>query len=146
MLLARQSLPAPVAADKPAERIVYPLTLGGQAELVSGTLYGLDGTTGAVRWQTAIEQRGLDLSQAAHWPILVLAERVYYQGEKVPRRYEMKVTCLDRRDGRTVFEETSPLAGSQLQVVPDAAGHSLEVRTGNSVTKLVFTGKPWPAK
>ncbi len=147
LLLAKQTPPAPAAAaDKPAERIMYPLTLGGQAELVSGTLYGLDRATGAVRWEHSIEQRGIDLSQAAHWPILVLAERVYYQGEKVPRRYEMKVTCLDRRDGRTVFEETSPLAGSQLQVVPDASSHSIEVRTGNSFTRLVFTGKPWPSK
>ena len=34
-----------------------------------------------------------------------------------------------------------------IQVLPDAARHAIELRTvGGSTTRLVFTGKPWPAK
>jgi outer membrane protein assembly factor BamB len=145
VLLAKQSAPA-VAADKAAEKVVYPMTLGGQVEMVSGTLYSFDRATGELQWQTALDQRGFDLSQSPHWPIVVFAERVYYQSEKATRRYETKVTCLDKRDGRVVFEETTPQAGSQLQVLADAATHSIELRTGRSTTKLIFTGKAEPAK
>jgi outer membrane protein assembly factor BamB len=148
LLLAKQSPPAVEAAPekggekKAAEKMVYPLSLGGQVEMISGTLYSFDRATGELKWQTPLEQRGYDLSQSPHWPILVLAERVYYQSENAVRRYETKVTCLDKRDGRVVFEEVSPQAGSQLQVIPDASSHSIELRTGRSTTKLIFTGKP----
>jgi outer membrane protein assembly factor BamB len=143
LLAARQSRPA---IDKPEERIAYPLTLGGQGEIVSGALYAFDRATGALAWETKLDQRGLDVSQSPHWPILALGERFYFQGENGLRRYETRVTCLDKRDGRVLFEEKGPLSGGTLQIVPDAGAHSLDVRTGRSVTRLVFTGQPWPGR
>src|SRR5262249_53447876 len=67
LLIAKQSPPAAAIGkpgDKPAEKMTYPLSMGGQVEIVSGTLYVFDRATGALRGETPLEQRGLDLSQS----------------------------------------------------------------------------------
>ena len=118
--------------------------MGGRAELVSGRLYGFDRASGKQVWSAAVSQQGLDLSQPPHIPILVFGRRTYHRQQTGTRRYEAKILCVDKRDGRTINEETILQSISRLQVVADPAQHTIEIRTSRSGTKLRFTGNPLP--
>jgi outer membrane protein assembly factor BamB len=142
VLVAKQPVPAPAAGTEP--ETIYPISMGGRAELITGKLYGFDGR-GKLSWSRSVVQHGLDLSQNPNVPILVFAHRSYSR-RGGPARYAGTILALDKRDGRVVHEETLDQSIGQVQVVADAATHSVEIRTTRAGTKLNFTGKPLAAK
>jgi outer membrane protein assembly factor BamB len=142
VLVGKQTVPAPAAGAEPD--MIYPISMGGRAELVTGKVYGFD-RGGKQLWSRTVIQQGLDLGQPADTPVLVFAQRTYTR-KAGPARQDGKILCLDKRDGRVLYEENLDQTVGQLQMVADAANHAVEIRHPRAGTKLTFTGKPLPAK
>jgi hypothetical protein len=143
VLVVKQPIPAAPAGSEPD--VIFPLSMGGRTEMVTGTLYGFDRKTGKQVWASSVVQQGLDLSQGESVPVLVFAQRSYSR-KSGPGRYQGRILCLDKRDGRVLHEETLDQSVGQMQVVADAANHAVEIRTTRGGTKLTFTGKPTSGK
>ena len=97
-------------------------------------------------WPTAlkIENQRMPVNQPGDLPLLTFACRVQEEDHGI--RWKTSVLCIDKRNGRTVYqakEATDPV--SFFRVVGDAKKKTVDVMTWKKTVTLSFTDKPWPS-
>jgi outer membrane protein assembly factor BamB len=111
--------------------------------VINGMIHGFDRQTGEKVYSTRLEYQGLSASQPYDLPILTFAANVQPQrNASAPRG---SVTCLDKRNGRVVYQENLNVPIGAVDIVSDVDKHEVTVRTMKSSKRLVFTDRPLPA-
>jgi len=109
---------------------------------VHGRVYGYDRQNGKRLWTTQIDQ-DIDLHQPANLPVLT-----FISNFALPKKNDSHVglTCLDKRNGRFVYDNREFATQPQLYVdyLADFEQKQLEMRLFQSVLRLTFTDKPFP--
>ncbi len=145
--------------DSPDGTVVHPVTtLGGMSQnRVHGRVYAFDRRTGKSQWQVPafVAQHCLPPDQPAESPLLVFVRnRTRTTGGS--SRGAGSVLCLDRRDGRIVWDSDNETANERrilsqvnyCEIVADPAKRSVQLTmqsppTGRAVT-IQFTDQPTP--
>lgn len=126
---------------------IQPVPGGFGNPLINGFMYGFDRTNGKLVYQTRIENMGLTLSQPSRLPVVVFASQVYEPARggrgQTPQGH---VTCIDKRTGRTVYDEQQGGPISTVEISGEADGKGVLLKTQRSTVRLTFTDEPWPAE
>ena len=109
-----------------------------------GRLYAFDGH-GKLLWPAPvkIENQFLPLDQPPDLPVLTFVCRVQ---EREGGRFKTAVLCIDKRNGRTVYQaEDAADFMIPFQCVGDAQKKTVDLVTWTNTVTLTFTDKPWPS-
>ena len=100
-------------------------------------LYAIDGH-GKLVWPAPvkIEEQMIPVNQPADLPILIFAGRVLDMGRK-------SVLCIDKLNGRSVYQGKVADPGNFMRVVGDAKKKTVDLINGTNMVTLTFTDKPW---
>ena len=114
---------------------------------VHGRVYGYDRQTGKRLWTTQIDRQGIDLHQPGNLPVLTFVCHFAPAKKNVPgldNRFGL--TCLDKRNGRLVFDNRNFDEQQFLfiEYSADIEQKQLDLRLLRSVLRLTFTDKPFP--
>ncbi|HXT59763.1 MAG TPA: PQQ-binding-like beta-propeller repeat protein, partial [Pirellulales bacterium] len=109
--------------------------------VIDGMVHGFDRTTGQKVFSTRLEHKGLSTSQPYDLPILTFAANIHSQKGNVSTPHG-NVMCLDKRNGRVLYEEDLPGPINMVDVSSDVDKHEVVVRTIKSSKRLVFTDRP----
>jgi hypothetical protein len=124
---------------------VTPVPGGFTNPLINGYVYGFDRTTKKQLYRTRVNGHGLALQQPSGPPVLVFASQIYEQ----PKRGQMRspeavLMCLDKRNGRAVFEQKLPAPLNMVDIVADPQKNAMTLRTLRNTLQLTFTSDPLP--
>jgi len=109
--------------------------------VIDGMVHGFDRTTGQKVFSTRLEHKGLSTSQPYDLPVLTFAANIHSQKGNVSTPHG-NVMCLDKRNGRVLYEEDLPGPINMVDVSSDVDKHEVVVRTIKSSKRLVFTDRP----
>jgi outer membrane protein assembly factor BamB len=155
VLIASQEM-----TDSPDGMVVHPVTtLGGiQQNRVHGRVYAFDRRSGKSQWQVPafVAQHCLPPDQPAESPLLVFVRNRTRTVGGNAARAAGSVLCLDRRDGRLVWDSDNETANERriisqvnfCEIVADPAKWAVTLAvqsppTGRAVT-IQFTDQPTP--
>jgi len=125
-----------VAVNRPGKQGNLVVTYPYMRQLaVHGRLYGLDHDGGKPLWSRTIEDHAFWLDQPAELPVLVLCNRLQRRdGNRVI--YQMKLACLDKRNGRMLYEaEQSRSASNTRSISPTAASPTAAIELLASISE-----------
>lgn len=111
--------------------------------VIDGMIHGFDRQSGKKVYSTRLEHKGLSVSQPYDLPILTFAANIQPQMRNVNTPHG-NVMCLDKRNGRVIYEEDLPQPIGSVDVTSDVDKHEVTVRTMKSSKRLVFTDRPLP--
>jgi outer membrane protein assembly factor BamB len=101
---------------------------------VNGYFYAFERGSGEIAWNAKVENQFLILDQFGDSPLVLFATRrqeVENQGGRMQVRYPVGVLGIEKRSGRTVFEDknvfTSPNGNSFFAVRLDARANTVEL-------------------
>jgi hypothetical protein len=114
---------------------------GPGSVVIDGMVHGFDRATGKKVFSTRVEHKGLAFQQAYDLPILIFAANIQSQMRNMPTPHG-NVMCLDKRNGRVVYEEDLPGPINPVDVTSDVEKHEILIRTMRSSKRLVFTDRP----
>jgi outer membrane protein assembly factor BamB len=115
-----------------------------QVVAVRGRVYGFDRATAKRLWVQEFDKHGIDLQQPGNLPILTFMAS-FSQQRPAPQNLEYRLTLLDKRTGRLVFNKANfdePLL--YVEYDADIIQKQLELRLLKSALRLTFTDKPIP--
>lgn len=116
-----------------------------RSPLVNGYVYGFDRRTGERVWSRRIDRQGLSLDQPSLLPVLVFASIVYERQQQNARNSNhVKILCIDKRSGRTVYQEQTPgpdLANFDLDA--DLKNRVVDLKLLRKTVRMKFTDKPF---
>jgi len=112
---------------------------------VHGRLYALGNQGGKPLWSRTIESHALWMDQPRELPVLVLCDRTQQMdGNRVVQR--MKLTCLDKRDGRVLCDLNQSRSASHMhQIEADLDKREVRVLSYLGSVTLRFTDQPQSA-
>lgn len=112
--------------------------------LVNGAVHGFERGTGKHAWSRKVENQAIQLRQLPELPVLAMAVRTQRrQGNSFTN--ESEILCLDKRNGRVVFQESlknEQINGFDVEASPE--NKTMEIKLTQSVVKLTFTSDPLP--
>ena len=110
-----------------------------------GRLYAFD-SHGQLQWPTAvtIQNQHLLLNQPPRLPVLTLACQVCDQRPNSPGRYQVKVFCVDKRTGRTIYRKNFDNPTGVFSLVGDPENKTVSLNLQRNKVTLTFTDKPLP--
>ena len=124
-----------VVANRPAEPAEQRVHVRSPVPSVDvdGSLYGV-GRDGSLLWEAEVRDQQLELDLPPELPVLLLSKR---RQHRVPRdggglttRVEYAILCLDKRNGRILYDETFATHGREMEIrAADPAGGLIEVIT-----------------
>jgi outer membrane protein assembly factor BamB/tetratricopeptide (TPR) repeat protein len=132
-----------LVTSRPAGRRNMPFQAPGlmATSFINGNLHGFDRATGTKVFTRAIENKLLSMNQPAELPVLLFASPPQRQVPGSPQQGNL--LCVDKRNGRIVFEENmQPLPGS-IEIEGDPVRHEVLLRAPGSSFKLAFTAEPY---
>jgi len=123
---------------------VNPVPGGQNNPLIDGRVYGFDRATGQQRWMIEVNRQGLMLDQPAALPVLVFAARVYEKKAVAQPRGNTyyPVLIIDKRNGRTVHEESVTKHISGFDLSGDLESHRVVIKHIQSTIELTMTDQP----
>ncbi len=107
--------------------------------LVTGSLYGVERRTGRLLWSQQVAQQHLDLSQPRGMPIVVLTKPLRVNSRSP--EHKMKLLCLDKRTGRTIFDGEETMS-QRITYNVDAEGQTVQLNLGRRKLRFQFTDEP----
>jgi hypothetical protein len=118
-----------------------------QAVAVRGRVYGYDRANQKRLWTHEIDGHGIDLNQPRNLPVLTFMSNFRAAKPTTPSQFEQqyRLTCLDRRSGRVVFDNRNDEQIFFVDFAADTEQKQLELRLFKSIVRLTFTDKPIPA-
>ncbi len=124
-----------IVANRPAEpveRRVHARTPIPSID-VHGGLYCV-GPNGELLWEAEVRDQRLELDLPSELPVLLLSKRRQHRvprdGGGVRTRVEYAILCLDKRTGRTLYDETFATHGQEVEIrAADPKGGLIEVIT-----------------
>ena len=112
-------------------------------EVIDGMIHGFDRQTGKKVYSTRLEHKGLAYGQPYDLPILTFAANIQSQMRNAQTPHG-NVMCLDKRNGRVIYEEDLPGPIGSVDVASDVDKHEVTIRTMKSSKRLVFTDRAVP--
>ena len=117
--------------------------------LVSGNVYAFDRATGKLQWSgpAAVEHHGLVLSQPSELPVLTFIRtlRSQVQDPVVAQKVQGSVLCLDKRNGRLLFENDDlQQALNSIEAIGNLDDKSVTLQSQGQSAVLTFTDTPAP--
>ena len=120
---------------------VNPIPGGTNNPVVNGPVYAFDRATGKQLWSTPVIGQAVLLDQPSDLPILVFAAHRYRRvGNHGDTRYA--VTCLDKRNGRLIFEKEEPGSISDFVVTGSYAENQVHLNLMRYQVTMQLTDKP----
>lgn len=121
-----------------------PIPANGHTDnrLINGFAHGFDRRTGKYLYRTAIDNRMLVMNQPEGLPMLILAAQVTgqrRQQQPPARPQQVALLCIEKRDGRVLFNES---LGGQTQWIDaqgDLAAHAVLVKTSAGNVSFTLT-------
>lgn len=124
---------------------VNPIPGGTNNPVVNGPVYAFDRATGKQLWSTPVIGQAVLLDQPSELPVLVFAAHRYRRvGNHGDTRYA--VTCLDKRNGRVIFEKEEPGSISDFVVTGSYAENQVHLNLMRYQVTMQLTDKPIPAE
>jgi hypothetical protein len=113
--------------------------------ITRGRLYAFD-CHGQLQWPAAvtIQNQNLLLNQPPRLPVLPLACQVYDQRPNAPGRYQVKVLCVDKRTGRTIYRKDFDNPTGVFGLVGNPENKTVTLNLQRNTVTLTFTDKPLP--
>ncbi len=110
-----------------------------------GRLYAID-RHGKLQWPApaVIKNQYLPANQPSGVPIVTFACQTYQPRPKGQSRYGASLLCIDKRNGRTVFEKAFDATTGLFEITGDAAKKTVEVTMQQDTVTFKFTNKPLP--
>jgi hypothetical protein len=121
-----------------------------------GRLYAFD-RQGALLWpkptgekdtmwsnRVAIADQYFLLNQHERLPVLVFAVQKYDQALNAQGKYEIKLLCIDKRTGRTVFKDKFIGPTGVFNVSGDPEKRTVTINMARNTIALTFTDQPIP--
>jgi outer membrane protein assembly factor BamB len=146
ILITNQNNPTP-----PPGLLVNPLSSANSPQArVHGRVYAFARSTGKLQWQVPafVAMHALPIDQPAESPLLFFVRNRTDVKEGGNNRQAASVLCLDKRDGRVVFDNTAGPAANHSEIIADPVKRTVTLSLNNqaSPTTLVFqvTDKPFP--
>jgi hypothetical protein len=138
LLLNRQ---AQNQQHKPLVQPEHPIT--------DGPVYAFSLTTGEPMWAAPalVRNRGIVLSQPHDLPILVFADHMITRDPSTGGRMQLRLLCIDKRTGETVFRNDNlpETSASRFRIrAQRGADPRVTIETGSSRIDLAVTDKPKP--
>ncbi len=122
---------------------VNPIPGGTNNPVVNGPVYAFDRATGKLQWTTPVIGQAVLLDQPSELPVLVFAAHRYRRvGNHGDTRYA--VTCLDKRNGRVIFEKEEPGSISDFVVTGSYAENQVHLNLMRYQVTMQLTDKPIP--
>jgi hypothetical protein len=126
----------------PPNQQYKPLVQQSDFPLVNGLVYAFDTETGEAVWPApaVVRNRGAVLSQPEEIPLLVFADRRLVRDATTGGGSQLRVLCLDRRTGETVYSnDTLPDTSiTRFRIRGDREGEAT-VAIEMSANKIVLT-------
>jgi outer membrane protein assembly factor BamB len=146
ILITTQSNPTP-----PPGLLVNPLTTANTPQArVHGRVYAFARSTGKLQWQVPafVAMHALPIDQPSESPLLFFVRNRTDVKEGGNNRQAVSILCLDKRDGRIVFDNSAGQQANHCEIIADPLKRTVTVSLLNqpSPTLLVFqvTDKPFP--
>jgi outer membrane protein assembly factor BamB len=92
-----------------------------------------------------IENQYMLLEQPADLPAVVFACLTYQRRLNSAGQMSCALTCIDKRSGRVVLQDTYPGSTGTFELVGDPEKKTIEVRLQQSTIQMRFTGEPFTA-
>ena len=123
---------------------VNPIPGGMSNPVVNGPVYAFDRASGKQLWATPVTGQAVLLDQPGELPVLVFAAHRYRRvGNRGDTRYA--VTCLDKRNGRIIFEKEEAGSISDFVVTGSYVENQVHLNLMRYQVTLQLTDKPIPA-
>lgn len=115
--------------------------------LVNGYVHSFDRKTGEKQWSKQVHKQGLFLDQPSELPVLCFSTMVYERRQNAQLRATTHVTmlCLDKRNGRTIYQEQLGAEYNGFDLEGDPAGDNVDLRLLRKTVHMALTDKPIPA-
>ncbi len=127
----------------PTISYVNPIPGGMNNPVVNGPVYAFDRASGKQQWSVPITGQAVLVDQPGDLPILVFAAHRYRRvGNRGDTRYA--VTCLDKRNGKIVFEKEEPGSISDFVVTGSRAQNMVTLNLMRYQVTMKLTDKPLP--
>lgn len=146
VLITTQNNPTP-----PPGLLVDPIgTANTPQARVHGRVYAFNRSTGKLRWQVPafVATHALPLDQPTESPLLFFVRNQNNVAAGGTNKQSVNVLCLDKRDGRIVFDGSAGQRANHCEIVADPLKRNVIVSLPNASppTTLVFevTDKPFP--
>jgi len=116
--------------------------------LINGLAYGLNLSTGELSWPgpATLRHRGIVLSQPAEIPLLVFAEQKMTRDAASGGGARLRLLCLDRRTGQTVYrnENLPATSAGRFRIRADRTAAAVVLDTTAGKIQLTLTDRPRP--
>jgi len=89
-----------------------------------------------------IENQHVLPMQPPRLPVVTFACQVYDRSQTGANQRQVSVLCLDKRTGRTVYENRFPGSTNVFDITGDPEEHTVEVKTARHMVRLTFTDDP----
>jgi outer membrane protein assembly factor BamB len=154
VLMTMQNNPTP-----PPGLLVNPLSSANSPQArIHGRAYAFARSTGKLQWQVPafVAMHALPIDQPAESPLLLFVRNRTDVKEGGANRQAASVLCLDKRDGRVVFDsdtdpnlkERRPPAANHSEIIADPVKRTVTLSLNNQATPTTFvfqvTDKPFP--
>jgi len=107
---------------------------------LNGWIYGFDRRNGKLVWERQVERRSLTHMQPPDLPLIAFASVVNTGGGSPTA--QVALMCLDKRDGRVVYDNRFQHAGSNLDLIGDPEKNEVLVRASRTTVRIAFTKDP----
>ncbi|MBL9094736.1 MAG: PQQ-binding-like beta-propeller repeat protein [Planctomycetaceae bacterium] len=131
---------------RPREGInVQPVQGGFQNPLINGHLYGFDRETKKQLYKVRIAGHGLTLYQPRESPMLVFASQIYEtpRGGGNMRSPQGALLCIDKRNGRTIYDKRFPTAIQMIDIVGEPDRNAVTLKMMRNALRFTFTAEPY---
>ncbi|HEY4759859.1 MAG TPA: PQQ-binding-like beta-propeller repeat protein [Thermoguttaceae bacterium] len=142
LVLTHASQQAPGA---PPQRPMNPLSGAASKLVISGRLYALD-RNGKLRWPAPVQinNQQLLVNQPPGLPVLVFVCQSYEQRQNTPDRPQLYILAVDKRSGRTVYDNKISNSTGIFNVVGNMEKKTVDFIMQRRTITLTFTDKPLP--
>ncbi|MBX3412093.1 MAG: PQQ-binding-like beta-propeller repeat protein [Pirellulales bacterium] len=117
--------------------------------LVTGYVYGFDRPTGAKQWSKRVYKQGLFLDQPSELPVLCFSTTVYKSRSNPNVQFRatthVSMLCLDRRNGRTIYQEQLGAEYNAFELEGEPAKHTVDLKLLRKTVHMALSDKPIPA-
>lgn len=116
--------------------------------LINGLVYGLSLARGEMLWPgpATVRHRGIVLSQPTEIPFLVFAEQKMTRDAAAGGGARLRVLCLDKRTGQTVYrnENLPATSAGRFRIRADRTASTVVLETATGKIQLTVTDRPRP--
>ncbi|HEY3394108.1 MAG TPA: PQQ-binding-like beta-propeller repeat protein [Lacipirellulaceae bacterium] len=117
--------------------------------ITDGPVYAFNLKTGQPMWPSAalVRNRAIALSQPLDLPMLVFAEHMMTRDPSTSDRMQLRLLCLDKRTGETVYRNDNlpQTSASRFRIrAQRGADPRVTIETGSSKIELAVTDEPKP--